>query len=161
MGEKTPPRRHNDGRLSLLPILTERKVGPSRFPCERQRQVANRSRLASGLGERLTLTLLRLKCIRRRNRLPDCIVDQVGSTRLFLFSPTLHVPLTFRFEGMSQFYVKAEDEERCLQSSITRRPIMVQGLTTEGKVCPFSGTVQAVEKGHTQYPDYPLRITMK
>jgi hypothetical protein len=35
------------------------------------------------------------------------------------------------------------------------------GLTTEGKLCPFSGTVQAVEKGHTQYPDYPLRITMK
>ena len=35
---------------------------------------------------------------------------------------------------MSQFYVKAEDDERCLQSSITRRPIMVQGLTTEGKL---------------------------
>lgn len=64
-------------------------------------------------------------------------------------------------EGMSQFYAKAEDEERFLQSSITRRPIMVQGLTTEGKLRPFSGTVQAVEKGHTQYPDYPLRITMK
>jgi hypothetical protein len=62
---------------------------------------------------------------------------------------------------MSQFYAKAEDEERCLQSSITRRPIMVQGLTTEGKVWPFSGIVQAVEKGHMQYPDYPFRITMK
>ena len=62
---------------------------------------------------------------------------------------------------MSQFYVKAEDDERGLQSSITRRPIMVQGLTTEGKVCPFSGIVQAVENGHTQYPDYPHRITMK
>ena len=64
-------------------------------------------------------------------------------------------------EGMSQFYAKAEDEERCLQSSITRQPVMVQGLTTEGKLRPFSGTVQAVEKGHTQYPDYPLRISMK
>jgi hypothetical protein len=62
---------------------------------------------------------------------------------------------------MSEFYAKAEDEERCLQSSITRRPVMVRGLTTEGKLLPFSGTVQAVEKGHTQYPDYPLRITMK
>jgi hypothetical protein len=81
--------------------------------------------------------------------------------RDFSFFSGAAVPLTFRFEGMSQFYVKAEDEERCLQSSITRRPIMVQGLTTEGKVCPFSGTVQAVEKGHTQYPDYPLRISMK
>src|SRR6516164_11860073 len=47
---------------------------------------------------------------------------------------------------MSQFYAKAEDEERCLQSSITRQPVMVQGLTTEGKLRPFSGTVQAVEK---------------
>jgi hypothetical protein len=62
---------------------------------------------------------------------------------------------------MSQFYAKAEDEERCLQSSITRQPVMVQGLTTEGKLRPFSGTVQAVEKGYTQYPDYPLRISMK
>jgi hypothetical protein len=62
---------------------------------------------------------------------------------------------------MSQFYAKAEDEERCLQSSIIRQPIMVQGLTTEGKLRPFSGIVQAVEKGHTQYPDYPLWITMK
>ena len=62
---------------------------------------------------------------------------------------------------MSQFYAKAEDEERCSQSSITRQPAMVRSLTTEGKLLPFSGTVQAVEKGHTQYPDYPLRITMK
>lgn len=62
---------------------------------------------------------------------------------------------------MSRFYAKAEDEERCLQSSITRQSVMVQGLTSEGKLCPFYGTVQAVEKGHTQYSDYPLRITMK
>jgi hypothetical protein len=62
---------------------------------------------------------------------------------------------------MSQFYAKAEDEERCLQSSITRQSVMVQGLTTDGKLCPFSGIVLAVEKGDTPYPDYPLRITMK
>ena len=43
---------------------------------------------------------------------------------------------------MSQFYAKAEDEERCSQSSIIRQPIMVQGLTTEGKLRPFSGIVQ-------------------
>jgi hypothetical protein len=55
---------------------------------------------------------------------------------------------------MSQFYAKAEDEERCLQSSITRQSVVVQGLTTEGKLCPFYGTIQAVEKGHTQYPDF-------
>src|SRR5260370_27596779 len=54
MGEKAPQRRQDDGRLSLLPILTERKVGPSRFPCG-WRQVANRSRLDTGSVERLTL----------------------------------------------------------------------------------------------------------
>src|SRR6516165_8208928 len=41
----------HDGRLSVLPILTARKVGPSRFPCGWQ-QVANRSRLASRSVER-------------------------------------------------------------------------------------------------------------
>jgi hypothetical protein len=35
---------------------------------------------------------------------------------------------------MSQFYAKAEDEERCVQSSIRRQPVMVMGLTTEGKM---------------------------
>jgi hypothetical protein len=62
---------------------------------------------------------------------------------------------------MSQFFAKGEDEERCLQSSIRRQPVMMMGLTTEGKLCPFAGTVLAVEKDQTQYPDYPLRITMK
>ena len=67
----------------------------------------------------------------------------------------------FGVKEMSQFYAKAEDEERCLQSSIRQQPVMVQGLATEGKLRPFHGIVQAVEKGHTQYADYPLRITMK
>jgi hypothetical protein len=31
MGEKAPQGRQDDGRLSLLPIFTERKVGPSRL----------------------------------------------------------------------------------------------------------------------------------
>src|SRR6516165_1901828 len=56
MGEKAPQRRQDDGRLSLLPTLTERKVGPSRFPSA-WRQVAKSSRLASGslgrLGSRI------------------------------------------------------------------------------------------------------------
>src|SRR5215469_14481656 len=41
----------NDARM-MLPILTGRKVGPSRFPCGWQ-QVANRSRLPSRSVERL------------------------------------------------------------------------------------------------------------
>ena len=62
---------------------------------------------------------------------------------------------------MSQSYAKAEDEERCLQSSTNRRPVMVMGLTNEGKVASFGGIVQSVEKGYTQNAGYPLRITMK
>ena len=45
---------------------------------------------------------------------------------------------------MSQFYAKAEDEERCLQSSTNQRPVMVTGLTTEGKMASFGGIVQSV-----------------
>ena len=62
---------------------------------------------------------------------------------------------------MSQFYAKAEDEERCLQSSIRQQPVMVTGLTTEGKVASFGGVVQSVETGHKVYPGYPVQITMK
>jgi hypothetical protein len=62
---------------------------------------------------------------------------------------------------MSQFYAKAEDEQRCLQSSIRQQPVMVTGLTTEGKVASFGGVVQSVETGHKEYPGYPVQITMK
>ena len=64
-------------------------------------------------------------------------------------------------EAMSQFYAKAEDEERCLQSSITRQPIMMVGMTNEGKVASFGGIVQSVENGHREYPGYPVQVTMK
>jgi hypothetical protein len=66
----------------------------------------------------------------------------------------------FGVKEMSQFY-KAEDEERCLQSSIGRHPVMVTGLTPEGKMASFAGIVQSVENGHAEYPGYPVRITMK
>jgi hypothetical protein len=67
----------------------------------------------------------------------------------------------FGVKEMSQFYAKAEDEERCVQSSIRRQPVMVMGLTTEGKMASFAGIVQSVENGHAEYPGYPVRITMK
>ena len=67
----------------------------------------------------------------------------------------------FGVKEMSQFYAKADDEERCLQSSIRRQPVMVRGLTTEGKMASFGGIVQSVENGHAEYPGYPVRITMK
>src|SRR5215468_4989254 len=51
-GRKISRRRQHDGRLSLLPILANRQVGPSRFPHSWQ-QVANRSRLASRSVARL------------------------------------------------------------------------------------------------------------
>ncbi len=61
---------------------------------------------------------------------------------------------------MSQFYAQAGDEERCVWSSIDRLPITVTGLTADGKIRAFSGTVQSVEKGHIMHPGYPLRITI-
>ena len=61
---------------------------------------------------------------------------------------------------MNQFYALAADEERCLKSSIERRPITITGLNNEGKIRAFTGTIQTIEKGHTLYPNYPLRITI-
>ena len=90
------------------------------------------------------------RSIRRRRNRPARILFSNSDNRL-----------QFGVKEMSQFYAKAEDEERCLQSSIRQQPVMVQGLATEGKLRPFCGIVEAVEKGHTQYADYPLRITMK
>ena len=45
-------------------------------------------------------------------------------------------------------------------SVITNQPITITGMTTDRKVRAFSGTVRSVERGHTLYPGYPLRITM-
>src|SRR5215469_18710617 len=53
--KKHPNDASHNGRLSLLPIPTDRQVGPSRLPCGWQ-QVANRSRLASRSVARLAAT---------------------------------------------------------------------------------------------------------
>src|SRR5215467_7362630 len=58
LGEKTPQRRQDDGRLSLLPILTERKVGPS------LRHQANLRALIMGVA--VGAALLALATLRRR-----------------------------------------------------------------------------------------------
>ena len=63
-------------------------------------------------------------------------------------------------EHVSQFYAKVEDEERCVQSALSRQPVMITGLTAEGQVWAFRGIVQSIEMGPTQYPSYPFRITM-
>jgi hypothetical protein len=61
---------------------------------------------------------------------------------------------------MNQFYAQSTDEQRCLQSSLDRKPITVAGLTRDGVVSAFTGTVQSVEMGHTTYAGYPLHVTM-
>ena len=61
---------------------------------------------------------------------------------------------------MAQFYAQSQDHDRCVQSSVSRAPITVTGLTIAGKLAAFTGTVQSVETGHTAFRDYPLRITM-
>jgi hypothetical protein len=57
MGERSPKRRQEDGRVRVLRILRERKARPSRFPCRRQ-QMANRSWLASSRRSIARLKLL-------------------------------------------------------------------------------------------------------
>jgi len=61
---------------------------------------------------------------------------------------------------MIQFYARLADEDHCRNSVITNQPITITGITTDGRVRVFSGTVRSVEPGHTLYPGYPLRITM-
>src|SRR5215469_17282359 len=46
MGESSPKRRQENGRVRVLWILRERKARPSQFSCRRQ-QMANRSPVAS------------------------------------------------------------------------------------------------------------------
>jgi hypothetical protein len=61
---------------------------------------------------------------------------------------------------MTQFYAQGQDQEKCLRSSMNQTPTTLTGLTMDGEVRAFTGTVQSVEIGHTAYPGYPLRITM-
>src|SRR5262249_12057936 len=65
------------GGFLYLPVLTERKVGPSRFPCG-WRKVANRSRLASGSVGRLG------SHIRARQKALCHPLKAEGEDRLFL-----------------------------------------------------------------------------
>jgi hypothetical protein len=57
MGERSPKRRQEDGRVRFFRTLRERKARPSRIPCRRQ-QMANRSPLASS---RRSIERLRLR----------------------------------------------------------------------------------------------------
>jgi hypothetical protein len=44
---------------------------------------------------------------------------------------------------MSQFYAKVEDERKCQESSLSRQPITITGLTDDGNIRAFTGTVQS------------------
>ena len=61
---------------------------------------------------------------------------------------------------MSQFHAQMADEDRCRNSVITRQRITINGVTADGKLRAFSGTVRSVESGQKLYLGYPLRITM-
>jgi hypothetical protein len=61
---------------------------------------------------------------------------------------------------MSQFYAQMADEDWCRNSVIASQHITINGLTADGKLRAFSGTVRSVESGQKLYPGYPLRITM-
>jgi len=59
---------------------------------------------------------------------------------------------------MSQFYVRADEEYRCRQAVLRKDAITITGLTTDGKVCTFTGRVQSVEAEHRTILGYPLRV---
>ena len=61
---------------------------------------------------------------------------------------------------MSEFYVKAEDEQKCRASAVGLQEITITGLTNEGELREFIGVVRSLENGHSRFPGYPLRITM-
>ena len=62
---------------------------------------------------------------------------------------------------MREFYAHAYDEERCIRSSIYRAPVTITGLTVNGRLEPFTGTVQSVERVQVTFAGYPLRITIE
>jgi hypothetical protein len=61
---------------------------------------------------------------------------------------------------MSQIYVKSEDAERCRKSIRKHCETALIGLTIDGQVNVFSGTVQSFESGSAVFPGYPLRVTI-
>ena len=62
---------------------------------------------------------------------------------------------------MREFYAHAYGEGRCVRSSIYRAPVTITGLSVNGRLEPFTGTVQSVERVQATLPGYPLRITIE
>jgi hypothetical protein len=59
---------------------------------------------------------------------------------------------------MVQIYAKSQDEARCRRSIRGHSETTLIGLTIDGQVNVFSGTVLSVEGGSAVFPGFPLRV---
>ena len=61
---------------------------------------------------------------------------------------------------MVEFYVRLADEQNCLGSLGSKKPITLTGLNVNGKLAAFTGIVIAVENQQAKFPVYPLLVIM-
>ena len=61
---------------------------------------------------------------------------------------------------MVEFYAKLADEQNCLGSWGSKKPITLTGLSLNGKLAAFTGVVVAVENQQAKFPVYPLLVIM-
>jgi hypothetical protein len=61
---------------------------------------------------------------------------------------------------MVEFYAQLADEQNCLGSFGSKKPITVTGLSINGKLAAFTGVVLAVENQQAKFPVYPLLVIM-
>ena len=60
-----------------------------------------------------------------------------------------------------RIHVTPDEVERCARSLRMRTRTTVSGLTVGGEFAAVTGTVQALEIGHSQFPQYPIRVTLR
>jgi hypothetical protein len=61
---------------------------------------------------------------------------------------------------MVEFYVKLADEQNCLGSVGSKKPITVTGLSINGKLAAFTGVVLTLKNQQAKFPVYPLLVIM-
>ena len=61
---------------------------------------------------------------------------------------------------MVEFYVRLADEQNCLGSLGSKKPITVTGLSNNGKLAAFTGVVLTVKNQQAKFPVYPLLVVM-
>jgi len=61
---------------------------------------------------------------------------------------------------MVEFYAQLADEQNCLGSLGSKKPITLTGLNVNGKLAAFTGVVITVKNQQAKFPVYPLLVVM-